>query len=213
MAIKAIFFDFWGTLAENGVRSPIKQVKYILRLNDMDFSEYVIKFERVFMTKKLESLQAGFEDVLKEFDLSVSDFVVEKMIGLWNKNAILAQLDEEAPKVLEDLKKDYKLILISNTDPFSITSVLDKHDLRKYFDIISLSCDTGLLKSDKESFENILKELKLEKDEVVMVGDSIESDVKSAENVGIRAILVDKRDSREYDDKITSLSELKEKLQ
>ena len=40
--VKAILFDFWGTLVENGVRSPVKQVKWILMLKDMDFSEYII---------------------------------------------------------------------------------------------------------------------------------------------------------------------------
>jgi HAD superfamily hydrolase (TIGR01549 family) len=212
MAVKAIFFDFWGTLVENGVRSPVKQVKWILRLNEMDFSEYIVKFEEVFMTKEIESLKQGFEEVVKEFTTNAPDFLIEKLIGMWNKNSILAQPYEETIEVLESLKQDYKLILISNTDNFSINSVLEKYDLKKYFDETALSCETGLLKSDKKAFENVLKKLKIKKGEAIMVGDSMESDVKSAENAGIRPILIDRRDRRDFEDKISSLRELKEKL-
>lgn len=212
MAIKAIFFDFWGTLAENGVKSPIKEVKFILRLREMPFPEYVLKFEQAFMTKKLESLKQGFEDVIQAFGLRVPDFVVEKLIGMWNKNSILAQPYEETLESLESLKKDYKLVLISNTDPFSINSVLEKYDMKKYFDEISLSYETGKLKSDPELFTSIMKRLKLKKSDVVMVGDSIESDIKAAETAGIKAVLVDRRGTREYETKISNLNELKEKL-
>jgi FMN phosphatase YigB (HAD superfamily) len=57
-----------------------------------------------------------------------------------------------------------------------------------------------------------LKKLKIKKTEAVMVGDSLESDIKAAENAGIKAILVDRHNKREYSDKISNLAELKEKL-
>ena len=213
MAIKLIFFDFWGTLVENGVfPSPVKQVKWILRLNDMPFPEYIVKFEEAFMTKKFKDLRSGFEEVTKAFDIKAPEFVFEKLIGMWNKNTILSKPFEDTIEALEDLKKDYKIVLISNTIGFSVDSVLDKYDMKKYFDEIVLSCDNGYLKSNKKLFEGVLKKLKIKKSEAVMVGDSIESDVKSAENVGINAILVDRRGKREYENKISSLSELKDKL-
>lgn len=213
MAVKVIFFDFWGTLVENGVKSPVKQVKWILRLRDMNFAEYVTKFEDVFMTKKYEDLNQGFNEVLSEFKLSVPEFVTDKLIGMWNKNTILADIYDDTIESLVDLKKDYKLVLIANTDPFSINSIIDKHDMRKLFDIVAFSYDTGFLKSNKQSFKDVLKQLKCKTDEAVMIGDSIESDVKSAENAGIVPILIDRKDGRDFDNKINSLVELRDKLQ
>ena len=214
MAIKLIFFDFWGTLVENGVfPSPVKQVKWILRLKDMPFPEYIVKFEEVFMTKKFKDLREGFEEVAKAFDINAPEFIFENLIGMWNKNTILSKPFEDTIAALEDLKKDYKIVLISNTIGFSVNSVLDKYDMRKYFDEVALSCDSGYLKSNNKLFEDILKKLKVKKNEAVMVGDSIESDVKSAENAGINAILVDRRGKREYENKISDLSELKGKLE
>jgi len=212
MAIKAIFFDFWGTLVENGIRSPVKQVKWDLRLTDTEFSDYIVKFEEVFMTKEFEDLKQGFEEVAKAFNIDAPDYVIEKLIGMWNKNSILAKPYDETMGVLEELKKDYKLILICNTDSSSVNSVLEKFDMKKYFDVIALSCETGLLKSNKKSFSEALKKLKIKKSEAVMVGDSMESDVKGAENAKIKAILVDRNEKREYENKILNLNELKDKL-
>ena len=49
--VKAVIFDFWGTLMENGVWSPIKQVQQILQI-DLPFSEYVGRMEQAMMTEK-----------------------------------------------------------------------------------------------------------------------------------------------------------------
>ena len=66
--VKAILFDFWGTLVSNGVWSPIKQVKQKLDIN-MPFSEYVVRMERAMMTEKFPSLKKAFENVFLEFSI------------------------------------------------------------------------------------------------------------------------------------------------
>ena len=54
-----------------------------------------------------------------------------------------------------------------------------------------------------------LEKLGVEKTDVVFVGDSIPSDMKCAEDAGIRGILVDRKELREYPEKIKTLKELK----
>ena len=66
--VKAILFDFWGTLVENGVHSPIKQVKNILNIR-LPFSEYVIRMEKAMMTQEFSSLKDAFIAVGKEFNI------------------------------------------------------------------------------------------------------------------------------------------------
>ncbi len=212
--IKAIIFDFWGTLIDQGVTpSPLRQVKAILRLG-IPFQEYILPFENVFMTKGYEDLTQAFTAVCKIFGREPKPWLVEKLVGLWNKNKLLAKLYPETIGVLEELKsKGYKLALISNTDFSSVESLLEKFDLNKYFDATHLSFKTGFLKTDKESFESIVKQLKVKKDEVLMVGDSIATDIKGAENAGIKAVLVDRRNMREFENKIKDLSELKDVLE
>ena len=51
------------------------------------------------------------------------------------------------------------------------------------------------------------------KDETIMIGDSMESDIESAKKVGIRGILVDRRNNRDYKDRVLNLRELRAKIE
>jgi putative hydrolase of the HAD superfamily len=208
---KVIIFDFWGTLVENGVRpSPSKQVQFFLREN-RPFGEFIITFEEAFMTKKYDSLREGFEAVVQAFGRHIPDFVYDKLVGMWNKFSILSRPFEETVEALEDLKKDYKLVLLTNTDYFSVQQVMDKYDLRKHFDKVYLSCETGKLKSDPDSYKQVLKDLKVKAGDVLVVGDSLQSDVVSAQNAGVPVVLIDRRDWCKEEDmpKIANLRELR----
>ena len=119
----------------------------------------------------------------------------------------------ETIKVLEDLKKEgYKMAIISNSPSNNVEPVVEKLGLGKYFNAVMLSWEQGCLKTDKELFEKTLKKLKVKKDAALMVGDSIPTDLEGAKNAGIKAILVDRRDSRDVPDKIHDLTELKDIL-
>lgn len=212
--VQAILFDFWGTLVENGIfPSPVRQVRYTLRLR-IPFQEFIVKFEEAFMLKKYETLKEAFENVCKAFDVNPPQFVIDSLIGMWNKNMLLAKPFPETIKVLEELKKDHKLAIISNTDNFSLEPVLDKFDLRKYFDAIILSYGTGYLKSNTKMFGEAMKKLGVKKKkDCIMVGDSLESDIVGAKKAKIAAVLIDRNDRREYETKIKTLEELKALLE
>ena len=208
---KAIIFDLQGTLVENGVYpSPLRQVRNILRI-DAPFSDFVMRFEQVLMTGKHASLKDAFARICEDFDLQPKEYLLEKMVGLWNKNKLLSQIYPDTIPVLTELKKDYKLVLISNIDSFS-KDIVERFKLEDYFDLIILSCDTGLLKSDPKLYSKIMKDLDVSAEELLMVGDSIESDINNAQAVGIRGVLVDRHNKREYDPKIVMLTELNKYL-
>ena len=205
--VKAIIFDLQGTLVENGVfPSPVKQVRFILGIRQ-SFHDYVPIFEKIFMTKSYDSLSDAFNAVCAHYRLDVPDFVIEKLIGIWNKNKLLSQIYPETVDILTDLRKDHKLILVANIDCFT-REVIDKFKLREYFDEVFLSYDSGLLKTDKGFYEMILDKISLTKDDVLMVGDSVESDMKSAQSAGIRSVLIDRNNRMIYDQKILGISGL-----
>ncbi|MEK6905802.1 MAG: HAD family hydrolase [Nanoarchaeota archaeon] len=205
--IKTIIFDFWGTLMENGVWSPIKQVQQILQI-DLPFSEYVGRMEQAMMTDKFNSLREAFEKICEEFKIKCDEEKMEELIGMWNKSWMLAKPYEEVQEELKNLKKDYTLILVSNTDNFSINQVLDKFQLREYFDHIFLSYDVGLIKTDKKFLKKVLKETKLAAEECIFVGDSILSDMEAAKEAGIKGVLIDHKQRQHFHPKIRNLKEL-----
>jgi HAD superfamily hydrolase (TIGR01549 family) len=210
--MKAIMFDTWGTLLETGVfPSPVKEVKNILRIEE-PFHVFITRFEETFMTNNFANLKEAFEAVCKAFDIPPRDFVIDKLIGMWNKNMLLAKPFPETIEVLTKLKKDYKLALLSNTDPFSIDPVLEKYELRKYFNVMAFSYELGCLKTNAKMFEHVLRKLGVKKNEAIMVGDSIQSDIEPAENAGIKAVLVDRHNRREHPNKITTLVDIEKFL-
>lgn len=210
--VKAILFDLQGTLIENGVfPSPIKQVKYFLRVNT-SFHDYVPIFEKTFMTRNYANLDEAFRTVCVDFRIKVPDFVIEKLVGLWNKNKLLSKPYHDTIDILKELKGKYKLILVANIDCFS-KDIIEKYSLNEYFDEIVLSCNTGMLKSNPQFLLGALNRLGIEKKDAILVGDSIESDIETAKSAGIRGILIDRNDTRDFSPKVTNLLELKTLLE
>jgi len=208
---KAVVFDFWGTLVENGVYSPVKQVKWIAGIQ-CSFSDYIITFEESFMLKEFDNLSEAFEEVLDKFGIEPTQDKLDKLIGMWNKNRLLAKPFGDTIRALETFKKKYKIALLSNTDCFSVKPILEKYDLRKYFDEVFLSYQTGMLKTNPKIFELIANKLGVTKKDIVMVGDSLDSDIKGAESAGVRAVLLDRKGKRQYKEKIQNLYELEKIL-
>jgi len=206
--IKILIFDLWGTIIENGVYSPIKQVKNILRIN-MPFEEYVVRFEKVLMLNNYSDLYEGFKLVCKEFNIRDNPYILNKLVGIWNKNWLLAKPYNNALETVQTLKEKYKTVLIVNADK-SINSLIEKYSLEKYFDKIYLSYQTKFLKVNPESFKLIIKDFNVKPEECVMIGDSIDSDMKTPSALGMKTVLVDFKERREYPLKIRTVKELPE---
>lgn len=205
--MQGVIFDLWGTLVDGGVRSPIHATHDVIAPS-MDFSEFVEKFERATMTKKFASQKEMFGSAAKELNIPISDYNVEKLIGIWNRNALLARTFNDTIPTLEELKKKgTELVLISNTPCFLTEEAVDKLELRKFFDMIVFSCNEGLLKTDKEFIEIILKKTGLNKDQIVLIGDSIATDMACAEKAGIKGLLLDRRWRHPYKNRIKMLTE------
>ncbi|MFA5796903.1 MAG: HAD family hydrolase [Candidatus Woesearchaeota archaeon] len=205
--MKAIIIDLQGTLIENGVYpSPIKQVKYFLRVN-RSFQDYVPVFEQSFMTKSYTNLDEAFRQVCTDFAIRVPDFVIEKLVGMWNKNKLLSKLFHDTIDFLKAAKAEgYTLVLVANIDVFS-KDIIDKYELRQYFDEVQLSCDCGMLKSNPQFLLEPLARLGIDKSEAIMIGDSLESDIEAANRSGIRSVLIDRNDAREYTPKVANFQE------
>ena len=64
--------------------------------------------------------------------------------------------------------------------------------MNKYFEKIFISEEVGSKKPDREFFEKIFVEVGVEnKGEVLMIGDTLTSDILGANNIGIDSCLVD----------------------
>lgn len=91
-------------------------------------------------------------------------------------------------KVLTYLKSKYTLHIISNGFKESTLTKMEVSGLNPYFKNVIISEDVGVNKPDKAIFEYALDKATAEKHESIMIGDSIEADIRGAQDYGMKAI-------------------------
>ena len=97
--------------------------------------------------------------------------------GVW-------ELYPEVPGVLEQLRARFQLAVVSNFDG-RLRFILQNLGISKYFAHVFISSELGADKPDPEIFQRALKEMHLDADEVLHVGDDPERDWKAAKEAGL----------------------------
>ena len=116
-----------------------------------------------------------------------------------------------AHEVLTYLKSKYVLHLISNGFKESSEIKIAGTNIGGYFDQIIISEVIGVNKPDKAIFEHALSSAGAVKEESIMIGDSLEADVRGALNFGMDAIYFNPHNAPKPDDvpeQINKLAEL-----
>jgi putative hydrolase of the HAD superfamily len=109
------------------------------------------------------------------------------VVKAWQRHI---SLDPDALRVLQALKPEKTLALISNFDhPPHIYSLLSELGLDKFFETVVISGDVEVKKPDPYIFSLALERTKLHQGEVVYVGDASE-DAHGARAAGIVPILI-----------------------
>ncbi|MDU7142773.1 MAG: HAD hydrolase-like protein, partial [Anaerococcus vaginalis] len=141
--------------------------------------------------------------------------------GLFNDLFVKFLYDEiEMVDGIEDLllylSDKYKIFTASNGIFKMQENRLKKSNLDKYFDKIFVSDKIGFEKPDKKFFQKIMDLTKFSNDDLIMIGDSIKSDIIGAKNSKIKSIYFNKEDKKISDKNFTyqvkNLSEIKKIL-
>lgn len=102
---------------------------------------------------------------------------------------------EETFHVLDELKGTYKLLLLTNGSPdLQHTKLKITPEIAPYFDEILISGDFGRGKPDPSIFEHALSLMSLNKDEVLMVGDNLMTDILGANRCGIKSVWINRHE-------------------
>lgn len=100
-------------------------------------------------------------------------------------------LYEETREVLDALKGKYKLILLTNGSPdLQRTKLSLSPELEPYLDDIIISGAFGSGKPNPAIFEYVLEKNALTKEEAIMVGDNLFTDILGANNTGIKSVWI-----------------------
>jgi putative hydrolase of the HAD superfamily len=121
-------------------------------------------------------------------------------------------LFEGSEKVLTYLQKKYTLHIISNGFKESTLIKMDKSGLNPYFANVIISEDVGVNKPNKAIFEYALRLASAQKEESIMIGDSLEADIRGAQDYGMKAIYFNPMNKEKPEDVLWQITHLEELL-
>lgn len=222
--IKAVLIDIDDTIfdfekcSKNSFLKTLE--KFNLKFKEEDFS-YFNKVNDILWTKqKLGEINIK-EVFIKRDYLMGKYFNIDIEKGLFNDLFVKFLYDEiEMVDGIEDLllylSDKYKIFTASNGIYEMQENRLKKSNLDKYFDNIFVSDKIGFEKPDKKFFQKIMDLTKFSNDDLIMIGDSIKSDIIGAKNSKIKSIYFNKEDKKISDKNFTyqvkNLSEIKKIL-
>ncbi|WP_110113355.1 HAD family hydrolase [Bacillus sp. CGMCC 1.16541] len=100
---------------------------------------------------------------------------------------------DETFHVLDELKGKYQLLLLTNGSPDLQNTKLEiTPEIAPYFDHIVISGAFGRGKPDPTIFEHALDKMNVEKEQVLMVGDNLMTDILGASRVGIKSVWINR---------------------
>ncbi|MBM3292496.1 HAD family hydrolase [Candidatus Bathyarchaeota archaeon] len=214
MTIKAIGFDYFGTLVEAKAEGSIciDSMCDCLKSQGYNFSktDFITHYQTA---TKLHRTTRNIE--LREISNSIWISDTLNMMGYNTKpddtqilsvvesyfNPWKLELIKDADKLLELLSKKYTLTLISNfTDSNFLNKTLSLLNINKYFKHVIVSDAFGWRKPHPNIFKQFLKLTAATPDEAIFVGDDLLADIKGAKELGIKTVHFSPQDFNKKND-------------
>lgn len=229
--IKAILFDFGGTLDTDGIHWSEKFLEAYNHFN-IDVPREVFKEAFIYSEKNIakiikpdfdlkstfnEQIKNQLEFLKRNIDLDPNLNSVTEKLSSYCYQSVIENV-KTSKIILEKLEGNFSLGLISNYFG-NVKNVLTELSLIKYFTTIIDSEIVGVRKPDPQIFNLALTDLKIKPENTVVVGDSYNNDIAPAKSLGCKTIWLknkgwDKPDQiLSADVIINSIKELPEALQ
>ena len=211
------FFDFFDTIVSRRIspeyvkRIWSKEIKYIYNITCDENEIYLLrsKIEATLCEmhqKKEGELEFKYGECIKElYDrLNINGnyevFYQDAYDLECEIEARVQFLCEDVINQIKELqKRKKKIICVSDfyMPKEFIEYLMEFHGIRGYFDDVYVSSDMIKTKRSGRLYEYICEKESLEPKEVLMIGDNEWSDYQSAQNFGLNAILIDRKQQKE----------------
>ena len=228
--IKTIFFDLGQTLVQLLPISSCMQgslKKHFPEL-DIDLNELIYAWghgtHKLFMELREKDFInvreihfLSLKKILKICKINITDKLARTIVeDVWQDFIKNNKLYPDALSVLNQLKQSgYTLGIITDCDVDVANGIMQKHNLKNFFEVKVISSEIKAYKPNPLPFNEALKLAKCLPDEGIYVGDS-EIDIKGANDVGLITVIVSRNELQDTkmdirpDFRINCLSELPE---
>ncbi|MFQ6136432.1 MAG: HAD family hydrolase [Candidatus Hydrothermarchaeales archaeon] len=209
MSIKVVSFDVDGTLVDHGFVDLFWEVG----IPELYAEKEGIPFDQAKEHVMTRYGEVGEEDIrwyLPEFwfdDLGLKGDVRE----LLDKFKEEVRIFPEVPEVLEDLRVEYELIVLSNAAREFLGIELE--EIESYFaHIFSSTSDFNQVRKTTDFYSKICQILGIEPSDMLHVGDHPTFDYIAPKKLGIEALYMDRTGKSTGEETIKDLREVKRKL-
>ena len=216
MKIKAVLFDMFDTLMmiehDHEFYIPsLKAMFYSLKSKGVEnsFAEFKEAYTkaRVELYKKadLNNEEPHFNERVAitlqflGYNYSTdSSVVIDATFAFCREFMKYVRIDKDSKTVLSKLHRKYVLGIVSNfAIPECVKELLQNNDIKKFFKVIIVSGDVNKRKPSQEIFKFALKKLEIAASEAIFVGDTLDSDIKGAQEAGMKTIFIERRLQKE----------------
>lgn len=192
-----LVFDLYNTLVY--IHKPKHSFVKIYKASTNGFNRSLSGYLKLIMTHDLDEV---FTILPREF---------QELYRLYEED-LNTELESVKPfsdveKVLKELGETYTLCLLSNlASPYK--SPVYTLGLDVYFNHLVFSCDCGFIKPDINLFNTLEKQLEVDKNQILMIGDSYQSDILGAQQAGWSSVQLSRGKEMVSKDSIQSLDRL-----
>lgn len=201
---------FYKILNSFDIHIPIEKIKEAVEKTDSEFGN--VKNEPTYGKVSYEEFWNEWDSrVLMRLGLPENKKVVEGTLIRWYD---YAECDtySEVKDTLHKLKQmGLKIGIVSGAYEEDINHILEKAHLQNELFDITIGANTiKKAKPHPDVFKYALRKLNIKPDETLFIGDAVEADYKGAENVGIKAILIQRTETKTQKANFRTINSLKE---
>ena len=201
--VNNIFFDLDHTLWDFDKNSDLTFFKILKKNNlNIDVSKFLNsyhpinrKYWELYRENKVSKADLRYyrlTDTFKKLNYDINDDLINQLaIDYIEHLSDFNHLIPDTLIVLNSLKSNYRMHIITNGFKEVQKRKLEKSKLIQYFDSVTISEDVGVKKPHKLIFDHALTAANANVENSVMIGDNFNADILGALGVGMKAIYYD----------------------
>ena len=184
--IKSIIFDLGGVLLNISYQNAIEEFE---KLGIENSSSFYSKKSQTNIFNLLETGEISENEFVKVIKKSCKSVTLKQILYAWN--SMLLDLPKNRINLLINLKKEYQIFLLSNTNEIHINkfkNIMGEEEYNKFYNLFNkvyYSHEIGMRKPNAEAFRLILDENNLKTKEVLFIDDSPQH-IDGAKKLGIQ---------------------------
>jgi putative hydrolase of the HAD superfamily len=190
--ISTLIFDFGGVLIDLDMNQSILNFK---KLGIENVEKYLSNFGQSGFFMQLEKGEISAEEFRSEIRKMTPNTITDSEINdAWN--AFLVRIPSEKLDIVYELRKKYRVIMLSNTNvihfPYAEQTFFSykNRSINEYFDKCYRSYDMKMAKPDTEIFEAILSQEQVAANRCLLLDDGPKN-IEQAHKLGFQTYFVD----------------------